>query len=79
MVHISNEEGGNVTWENNLSRYQKMIFDTAGYKFGMYSEPLEEVPNPDYGRFYSLLEAVNKLFMKRVCAFSIVSGGKNVK
>ena len=26
----------------------------------MYSEPLEEVSNPDDERFYSLLEAVNR-------------------
>ena len=37
-VHVGNEEGGNVTWEDNLSRYQGMIFDVVGYEFGMYSE-----------------------------------------
>ena len=39
-----------------------MIFDVAGQEFGMYSESLEELPNPDDQRFYSLLEAVNKPF-----------------
>ena len=59
-IHIGNEEGRTVTWEDNLSRYQEMIFDTTGHEFGMYSEPSEEVPNPDDERFYSLLKAMNK-------------------
>ena len=37
-----------------------MIFDVAGHEFGMYFEPLEELPNPDDQRFYSLLETVNR-------------------
>ena len=59
-VHVGNEEGGNVTWENNLCHYQEMIFDTVDHEFGMYSEVSEEVPYPDDGRFYNLLEAVNR-------------------
>ena len=58
--HVGNEEGDNVTWEYNPSRYQGMIFDAASHEFRMYSKPSEEVPNPDDKRFYSLLEAVNR-------------------
>ena len=32
-VHIGNEEGDNVTQEDNLSHYQKMIFDAAGHEY----------------------------------------------
>ena len=49
-----------MTWEDNLCRYQEMIFHATGREFGMYSKPLEEVPNPNDERFYSLLEAVNR-------------------
>ena len=59
-VHVGNEEGGNVTWEDNLSRYQRMIFDVASQDFGMYFEPSKEVPNPNIERFYNLLEAINR-------------------
>ena len=59
-VHVSNEEGGNVTWEDNLSYYQRMIFYVVGHEIGIYSEPSEEVPNPDAKRFYSLLKTVNR-------------------
>ena len=56
-----------------------MIFYAAGYEFGLYFEPLEELPNLDNKRFYSLLKAVNKPFLERVCAFTVVFGGKNVE
>ena len=42
-VHVGNEEGDNVTQEDNLSRYQGMIFYAAGHEFGMYSKSSEEV------------------------------------
>ena len=45
----------------------------------MYSESSEELSNSDDQRFYSLLEVVNRPFMIRVCAFTIVFGGKNVE
>ena len=44
----------------NLSCYYGIIFYDAGHEFGMYSQPSEEVPNPDIERFYSLLKIVNK-------------------
>ena len=44
-VHVSNKEGRTVTWGDNLSRYQGMIFNAAGHEFRMYSEPSKEVPN----------------------------------
>ena len=78
-VHVSNEEGGNVTWEDNLSYYQRMIFDVVGHEFGMYSEPSEETANPDAERFYSLSEAINKPFIGRVCTFAVVFDNKNVE
>ena len=56
-----------------------MIFYATGHEFEMSFESLEEVPNPDDERFYSLLEAMNKPFMGRVCAFLVVSGNKNVQ
>ena len=56
-----------------------MIVYAMGREFGMYSEPSKEVPNPSDERFYRLLEAVNRPFMERVYAFSIVSGGKNIE
>ena len=59
-VYGGNEEGGNVTWEDNLSCYQQMIFDAAGHEFEIYSEPSEKVPNSDTEIFYSLLEGVNR-------------------
>ena len=49
-----------MTCEDNLNRYQGIIFYDVGYEFGMYSKPLEEVPNSDAERFYSLLEVVNR-------------------
>ena len=60
LAHVGNEEGGNVTWEDNLNYYQGMIFDAVGHEFRMYSEPSKEVLNSDDERFYSLLEAVNR-------------------
>ena len=59
-AHVGNEEGDNVTWEDNRSRYQGMIFDAAVHDFGIYLEPFEEVPNPDDERLYSLLGAVDR-------------------
>ena len=59
-AHVGNEEGGNVIQEDNLSCYQGMIFNAASHEFGMYFEPLEEVPNLNDERFYSLLEPVNR-------------------
>ena len=56
-----------------------MIFDAAGYEFGMYFEPSKEVPNLNNQRFYSLLKVVNKPFMGRVYAFTVVSGNKNIE
>ena len=38
-AHVGNEEGGNVTCEDNCSCYQGMIFDSIGHDFGMYLEP----------------------------------------
>ena len=58
-VCVGNEEGDNVTWEDNLSHYQKMIFYAVSHEFGVYSEPSEEIPNSDDVRFYNLLGAVN--------------------
>ena len=58
-VHVANKEGGNVNWKDNFSRYQGMIFVAIDHEFGMYSEPSEEVPNPNDENFYSLLETVN--------------------
>ena len=58
--HVSNENGGNATWENNLSHYQGMIFYATSHEFGMSSQTLENVLNLDDERFYSLLEIVNK-------------------
>ena len=29
-VYVGNEEGNNITWEDNLNHYQGMIFDVAG-------------------------------------------------
>ena len=55
------------------------IFYTAGHEFEMYSEPSEELPNLNDKRFYSLLEVVNRPFIRRVCAFTVVFGSKNVK
>ena len=59
-VYVGNEEGGNVTWEDNFSCYQQMIFYADGYEFGIYSEPSEKVPNSDTEIFYSLLKGVNR-------------------
>ena len=59
-IHVGNEEGGNLTWKDNLNHDQEMIFDAVGHEFRMYSEPLEKVPNLDDERFYSLLDAVNR-------------------
>ena len=59
-VHISNEKCGNVTWEDNLSCYQVMIFYTIDHEFRMHSEPSEKVSNPDIERFYSLFEIVHR-------------------
>ena len=56
-----------------------MIFDVAGQEFVMYSESSIKLPNPDGQRFYSLLEAMNKPFMGRVCAFTIVFSNKDVE
>ena len=52
-----------------------MIFYVASHEFGMYFEPSEEVPNLDAERFHSLLEAVNRPFIGRVCAFAVSFGG----
>ena len=59
-----------MTWEDNLSRYQGMIFYATGHEFGMYFEPLKEAPNPNDERFYSLLEAVIGLYRKGVYILS---------
>ena len=59
-VHVGNEKGGNVSWEDNLSHYQEMIFDAAGHEFRKYFEPSEKVPNSNNKRFYNLLEVVNR-------------------
>ena len=78
-VHVDNKEGGNGTWEDNISRFQGTTVYAIGHEFGMYSELSEEVPNPSDERFYRLLKAVNRPFMERMYAFSIVSGGKNIE
>ena len=59
-THVGNEESNNVTWEDNLCCYQGIIFDAAGYEFGMYFESSREIPNPNDERFYNLLETVNR-------------------
>ena len=60
VLYLGGCYSGNVIWEDNLSRYQEMIFDVASHEFRMYFELSEEIPNLDDERFYSLLEAVNR-------------------
>ena len=60
MIGIHNEEGGNITWEDNLNHYQGMIFNVVSHEFGLYSKPSEEVPNLNDERFYCLLEEVSR-------------------
>ena len=50
-THVDNEEDGNVTWDNNFSHFQGMIFDVAGHEFEMYYEPSKKVSNSDDERF----------------------------
>ena len=42
-VHICNEEGDNIAWEDNLNRCQGMILNVASLEFGMYFESSEEL------------------------------------
>ena len=65
--HVGNEKGGNVTQEDNLTRYQGIIFYAVGHEFGMYSKPSKEVPNLDDKKFYSLLELANRPLWEGMC------------
>ena len=56
---------GNVNWEDNVNRYQEMVFDATRPKFGMCSQPSNEVPNPEARKFYSLLEAAKEPLWER--------------
>ena len=62
-VHVSNEKSGNLTWEDQLSCYQGIMLDATGHEFGMYFQPLTQVPNSDAERFYNLLETTNTPLM----------------
>ena len=42
-----------------------MVFDVVGPKFGICSQPSNEAPNPEAGRFYSLLEAAQEPLWER--------------
>ena len=56
-----------------------MIFDAIGHECGMYSEPLEKVPNPNAKRFYGLLEAVNRPLWEGCLHSQFVFSSKNVE
>ena len=46
-LHVGNEKGNNINWEDNLNYYLGIIFDVAGQEFEMYSESSEKLPNRD--------------------------------
>ena len=36
-IYIGDQDIGNVSWEDNINRYQEMVFDAARPKFGICS------------------------------------------
>ena len=54
-----------MTWEDNFSYYQEMIFDVTSLEFEMYSKLFIEVPNLEVEKFYSLVKATNKPLWER--------------
>ena len=66
-VHVGNEEGDNVTQEDNLSHYQGMIFTLLAMSLECILNLRKRFPNPDDQRFHSLLEAVNRPLQEGVC------------
>ena len=46
-IDMGDQDIGNVNWEDNVNRYQEMVFDAAGPEFGMCSQSSNEIPNSE--------------------------------